>query len=250
MSKQQKQIAIVAAGALVLLLVYRWYQGQSASSTTTTGTAAPDTSGSDFASLAGQEQSDVAGLQDQNSQLLGQEQSDVANLQGAISGLTAQEQSDVSGLTGQVGSLSSAIEGTPDMSAEVAALAAGVQQLNRAQTATVQTHRGGAFYNYYVKVTGHAPPARVQMSSLVYQAWKQGIKATALQAHPAHPSAPRNTHVAHPNPHHTPQPTHHPAPANPKPRAPVRNPAKPPARATRPAAPKPKTKPKTSGRRR
>jgi cell division septation protein DedD len=117
--------------------------------------------------------------------------------------------------------------------------------------ASVSTHQGGAFYNYYVKVTGHAPPASVQTSNFIYQAWKSGVKATALQGGSApHPSS-KNTQIAHPNSNHAPRTqVAHPntpkaAPA--KPKAPAKPAAKAPPKPAPKPAPPPKTKPKASG---
>jgi len=270
-SKQQKQIAMIAGGLILAYLLYRWYSNNQASSSTT-GAVAPDTSSGDYASLAGQEQSDVAALQGQNSQLLSQEQSDVTGLQSGLAGLTSQEASDVSGINTALGGVTTQLAGFTDQFQQIAAneaaltgaqsdiggqitsLAAGVQQLNRAQTATAQTHKGGPFYNYYVKVTGKKPPARVLTSNFVYQAWKGGVKASALQAKPTHPSS-KNTHVAHPNPTHAQKPAVKPQPPKPPPK-PAAKPAAPKPPAPKPAAkvapkppPKP-SKPKASGVRR
>ena len=250
---QRKRIAIVAGVAVALYLLYRYYQSRTASTaaTSTTGVAAPDTAASDYASLAGQEQSDVAALQGQNSDLLGQEQSDVAGLQGAIGDQSAQEQSDISGLTGAIAGFSDAVQGVvtnqTTLSHDVTALALGIAKLDRNVTATVPTHQGGTFYAYYKRVTGHAPPARVQVNNAIYRSWKAGIKASALQKNPPHKSAPKQTHVQHPNPNHKPQ-THvqHPNPPRPPHTAPK---PPPPRRPPAPKPPPPKTKTKVSGRR-
>jgi hypothetical protein len=252
---RQKQIAMIAGAAVLLYLVYRWYSSQSTAATST-GAVAPNTSSGDYASLAGQEQSDVAGLQGQNSQLLSQEQGDVAGLTSSIAGLGAQESSDVSGLTSSIGGFSDQFDqlatSQATLGGEVASLATGVQQLNRAQTAqAIQTHKGGPFYTYYVKVTGKPPPRSVQASNFVYSAWKSGVKASALQtASKPHPSS-KNTQVAHPNPAHTQQPHAKPTPPKPPPK-PAEKP-KPPPPAPKPPPPKPppkSTKPKASGVRR
>lgn len=250
--EQQKRIAIIAGIAVALYLVYRYWQSRTASTAaTSTGVAAPDTAASDFASLAGQEQSDVAALQGQNSDLLAQEQSDVAGLQGLIGDQAAQEQSDVSNVTGQLAGFSAAINGLisnqTTLSHEVSTIALGVTKLDRNVIATVPTHQGGKFYAYYKKVTGHAPPARVQVNNAIYRSWKAGIKASALQKNPPHKSAPKQTHVQHPNPNHKPQTqvTH------PNPPRPPRTPPKPPPRKQppKPRKPPPKTKAKASGTR-
>jgi len=101
MSKKQKQIALIAGSLVLLYLAYRHFAG---ASTSTAGVAAPDTSGSDFAALAGQEQGDVAQLQQDLAQLDSQEQADI----GAATG---QEQSDIAGIEGQIGEILSAIAG-------------------------------------------------------------------------------------------------------------------------------------------
>ena len=140
---------MIGGGALVLLLIYRWYhnQNQTAGSTTATGV---DPSSSDYASIAGQEQSDVANLQQQNAQLLNQEQSDVASLDATIQQNQASEQGDVSqltaGLQAVTGALSSAVQQAQNVAQQVvandaaqqaalgqqvAALSAGVAKLNR-----------------------------------------------------------------------------------------------------------------------
>jgi hypothetical protein len=215
LSKGQK-IALAVGAVVLIYLIYRWQSSSTAGTNSeadpNTGTTAGDAvgstdDGSDYASLAGQEQSDVAALQGQNTQTLGQEQSDVGTLGSDIAGLGTQEQSDVGTLGSQITGLAATIPAAPDLSdidTQIAALSMGVTQLNRAQAATVTTHAGGPFYNYYKQVTGKAPPARVQASNFVYQAWKGGVKAAALKpAKPAaHPSAPKQTAVAHPNPTH------------------------------------------------
>jgi hypothetical protein len=248
--KQKKYMLIGGAGLILLYLLWRYYQGNQASNTaSTTGTAAPTTA-SDYASLAGQEQADVAGLQSGIAGLQSQEQSDVGGLQTGIAGLTGQETSDVSGLTSTVAGLTGQLQNMADLQSsmqdQIAGIAIGTQPVS---PAAISTHKGGPFYNYYVKVTGRPPPASVQTSNFLYQAWKTGVKATALQAKPSpHPSS-RNTHIAHPNGNHQQKAgTQHPnasssrtAPA-PKPKPP---PAKPPA--PKPKPPKPKTKAKASG---
>ena len=252
---KQKQVALILGAAVLLYLVYRWYSSNQTASAST-GAAAPDTSSGDYASLAGQEQSDMAAMQGQNSQLYSQEQGDVAGLTSSIAGLGAQEQSDVSGLTGAISGYSDQFDqltsGQAAIGGQIAALASGQQQLNRAQTASIQTHKNGPFYNYYVKVTGHKPPATVRTSNFVYEAWKSGVKATALQAKSKpHPSAPKNHQIAHPNPSHKQQT--HTKPAKPKP---APKPAQKPSM-SRPAPAKPAPKPppksvkaKPSGKRR
>ena len=260
LTPQQRQIAIVVGGVILLYLAYRYYQGQQGgASGQTSGAVAPDTAGADFASLAGQEQSDVAALQGQNSQMFAQEQSDVAGLQGDISGLGAQEQGDVSGLTGAIAGFSDQFDqligGQNALQKEVSATALGLAKVSRATTVPIiQTHKGGSFYDYYVKVTGHKPPARVRANAFIYQAWKSGVKAGALaRPHPStpHPSAPHNHHVAHPNGNHAAQSHHKPATQHapaPKPRAQPRPPT-PRPKPKAPVKPKPRTVPKPSGRR-
>jgi hypothetical protein len=213
LDKNQQKIAIVAGGAIILYLIWRWYQGQQQNATAATGQSVPatDTAASDYASLAGQEQGDVATLQTQLSGLTGQEQSDVAALQG-----------DISGLTGNIDTLGQFIQGlgtlTQTQSSEIAGIATGQQTINRRLTATVQPKRGGGFYQYYVKVTGHAPPATVSTSNFIYEAWKAGVKAARLAPSSSsatgrgghHHAGAHNNHVSHPNSTHNQQSnTHH-----------------------------------------
>lgn len=44
----------------------------------------------------------------------------------------------------------------------------------------ITTHKGGPFYKWYVKVTGHAPPATVSTSNPLYALWKAGAKANQV----------------------------------------------------------------------
>jgi hypothetical protein len=207
--KQKKQYMIIAAGVIAVYLAYRWYAGRQTTANTGTATPATDTAASDYASLAGQEQGDVAALQSQNTGLLSQEQSDVSGLQGTLSSLTA----TVDGLTGQVANIA-----VPDLSGiqnQITALASGQAKANRAAHATVTTHKNGAFYDYYKRITGKAPPAHVATSNFVYQAWKNGVKASALAPPAKHPSS-KNTQIAHPNGNHAAQTGNHKQAAKPK----------------------------------
>jgi len=201
MSKQQKQIALIAGGLVLMYVLYRWYASRQTASTSTAA-AAPDTSSSDYAALAGQEQADVAALQGQNSQLLSQEQSDVSGLEGTISGLTA----TVGGWTDQINAI---ITGQQTLGQDVAALAAGQKKMDRSMT--VHTKKGTAFYKYYVRVTGKAPPATVSTSNFIYEGFKSGVSAAGLKSI-VHPSS-KNTHVAHPNGNHQQQAHIKPTPA-------------------------------------
>jgi hypothetical protein len=255
MNKQrQKQIAIIAGALVLAYLAYRYYTSRQSTSAST-GAVAPDaTTASDYAALAGQEQSDMAAVQGQAATLSAQEQSDVAGLQGSIAGLTStvgglsDQSSAIGTLTGQLGTLTGDIAGITasesTLGTEVVALAAGQQAYNRAQAAqTIQTHKGGPFYNYYVRLTGHPPPASVNVNNAVYQMWKQGVKISGVNASSKpHPSAPKQTQVAHPNGNHSQQ-----SAVKPKTTQPTRPAATAPPKVT-PA--KPKTKPKPSGVRR
>jgi hypothetical protein len=138
MKKNQKQIVIVVGGLVALYLLYRYYQANNANAAA--GAAAPNTSASDYAGLAGQEQSDVAGLQSQNAQLGTQEQSDVQALntalgteasqeQSDIAGVTSQEQSDVGGLAGVLQGLETQVASIPDYTKALNADAARIKKL-------------------------------------------------------------------------------------------------------------------------
>lgn len=216
MNTKQKQIAMIAGGALVLILLYRWYQGRQTTAATGTATPATDTAASDYASLAGQEQGDVATLQNQNAGVLAQETGDVAGLGAGLAALSAIVQNLA----------------PPDLTPienQINALATGQAQMNRHLNQSVATHPGGGFYKYYKMVTGHAPPAHVLTSNFIYQAWKGGVKATALKPAAKHPTTKPHHQVAHPNPTHKAQTGSH--------------------KATTHNKAKPKTTAKTSGKR-
>lgn len=254
MTKQQKMIAAGVGGLVLLYLLYRWYSNNQSGSTST-GSVAPDTSSGDFASLAGQEQADMAAVQGQNSQLAAQEQSDVAGLTSSIGGLTGQESSDISGLTSAIAGWGDQINqilsgeqqlagAQSTMGGQISSLATGVTAINRAQNESIQTHRGGPFYNYYVKVTGKKPPADVLTSNFLYQAWKSGVKATALQGSQTHPSS-KNNQIAHPNSNHAQKQAVKPAAPKAAPKPAAKPAPKPPAPKPKPKPPAPKPAPKS-----
>jgi hypothetical protein len=246
LTDKQKRYAVIGAGGLVLLyLLYRWYASRQASSTATTaaGTTAPDTSASDYASLAGQEQGDMASLQSQLAALAAQIPTG-GGTSAADPGTSTVTPAgpDLTGITSTLG----------DIQGQIAALSMGAQPASpSAVAAAITTHKGGPFYNYYVTVTGRPPPASVNTSNWIYQAWRQGIKPARIAYKPApHPSS-KNTNIGHPNNNHQAQtqvahPNTPPRPAAPPPKPPPPVAAKP---APKPKPPPPKSKPKASGKR-
>jgi len=256
---QQKRYALYGGAGLILLyLLYRWYSGNQSSNQAASGAGitAPDTSSSDYAALAGQEQGDVAALQGALNTLTGQESSDVSGLTSGMGALGNQESADISGLTSTIGTLTDRLQNLTDLNAglqsQIAGLAMGQTPVSPSNVASsISTRKGGAFYRYYVTVTGKAPPASVQTSNFIYQAWKGGVKASAIAPAKAHPSAPRQTNVAHPNGNHKPQnhvahPNTAAAKTAPAPTTKATAPKKP---APPPKKPPPKTKSKPSGKR-
>jgi hypothetical protein len=246
--KQKRYAVIGAAGLFLLYLLYHYYAGSKASNQASTGAgvAAPDTSGSDYAALAGQEQGDVASLQSQIAGLASQ-----LTGTGAGTGAADPGSSTTNDLVGRGPFPADYTNLLQGLESDVAALGTGSQPVNRTTaSATVTTHRGGAFYNYYTRVTGHAPPATVQASNWIYSAWRQGVGASRIATPQTHPSASHQTHVAHPNgnhqaqtqvahpntqashtapaPHPAPPPPSHPAPTPaPHPAAPAQHPTAP-----------------------
>ena len=210
MNEKQKKYALIAgAGLLALFLIYRYYSASKGNSTSAGGTgtvAAPDTSGSDYATMAGQEQGDVAALQSQEQSDVAGLTSDVGAVQTGLSNLTGQEQTDLGGVTSQVSGLAGQIQSMADLQStlqgQVASIAVGTRTVS---PATVATHKGGPFYNYYVRVTGKAPPRNISTGNFVYEAWKAGVSSAALAPKKPvkHPSS-NNTHIAHPNGNHQP----------------------------------------------
>lgn len=146
MTDKQKRVALIGGAAVVLFLLYRWYAGNSAASSQTAATQVPssDASGSDFASLAGQEQSDFAALQ-------GQEQSDVQTLTSSLSGIGTQEQTDITGVqtqeAGDVQTLAASIAAAAQTAVQGAvtavapSIATVTQQLNQVSSGQVKTNR-------------------------------------------------------------------------------------------------------------
>lgn len=72
-----------------------------------------------------------------------------------------------------------------------------------ATVAKITTHPSGAFYKYYTKVTGHAPPTTLNTTNLIYQMWKSGVKATAAKAIHATTTVTRNATGGTSTPGHT-----------------------------------------------
>jgi len=190
-SADEKKYLIIAGVAVGGYLLYRYYENAAANTASSTaGTTASDAAGSDYAALAGQEQSDVASLQ-------GQEQSDVQTLTQALGAESAQETSDVStiegqisNLTGTVSSLASTVAGfasnvaaapaASSSSSGVAAAASGSSPTSR--VGTITTHPGGAFYVYWQKVFGTPPPTTVAVNNPIYVAWQKGVPTKTAKA--------------------------------------------------------------------
>lgn len=63
---------------------------------------------------------------------------------------------------------------------------------------TIETHKGGPFYKFYVAATGHAPPAVVHTNNPLYQLWKSGAK-TATTVRSGGVSNPGHTVTTHHN---------------------------------------------------
>ena len=245
LTDKQKRYAVIGAGGLVLLyLLYRWYASRQASSTASTasGTPAPDTSASDYAALAGQEQGDVASLQQQLAGLAAQiPTGGGTSTADPGSSTVAPAGPDLTGITGTLS----------DIQGQIAALSMGAKPASPSAVATaISTHKGGAFYNYYVKVTGGPPPASVNASNWIYRAWQQGVKPARIATKPTpHPSS-KNTNIGNPNNSHQPQtevahPNTPARPVAPPPKPAAKAPPKPPPK---PPPPPPKTKPKASGK--
>src|SRR5262249_34587594 len=69
-------------------------------------------------------------------------------------------------------------------------------------TRTISTHRGGAFYNFYSRVTGSPPPKQLQASNPPYQLWRQGSPAAKLKGNVNHNHNPsRNNGSVAPSDH-------------------------------------------------
>jgi len=249
LSKNQK-IALAVGAVVLMYLVYRWQtsSGSSLTGSTATGstsTTTPDQSSADYASLAGQEQSDVAALQQQDAQLQAQEQSDVGDLSSQIAGIGGGG-GVVSGGGGSgtdTGSTAptATTPATPvnfdpsafanaiaqgisqGIQADVPGIASGQTKVSRTQ-ASVAVRPGSAFAKYYQRITGHRPPARVQASNAIYQLFQAGARVPT-----AHPSAPKQTKVAHPNGNHAQKSNVSHALPKARPRPPAHRPA-PPAR--------------------
>jgi hypothetical protein len=142
MDPKRKRVLLIGAGVAALYLLYRWYSNNqanaAAASAGSTAATTDPTAASDYASIAGQEQSDVAALQSQNQQLMTQEQSDVQALQQSQTSGTTQEQTDVTALGNNQTTLGNAITGITTV---VQNLATGVQSTLSGVTAT-QTSQG------------------------------------------------------------------------------------------------------------
>lgn len=233
MNKRQKQIAIIAAAGLTLLLIYRWYQNRTSTAATgaTAGTAAPDTSASDYAALAGQQQSDAAALQGQNTQLASQEQSDVAALNAALLGQGAQEQSDAANLQGLISGLGAQLAALPVAGPVVAAVTPGHPHAKPPAHHT-PAHASGHKQVDRHKVprkNAHAPkPIRVRTQPRSSHDTPPVPRRVTLEPPSSHPM------IAHPNPAHAQ-------------RANVTTPARP--RLPQPAKPEPRPVTRKSGRR-
>lgn len=192
MDKRQKQILIVGGGAAVVFLAYRAYTN-SGSVASNGQSANPDTSASDYASLAGQEQSDAAGLQSQNQELYtmllqaeGQEQADVANQNQ----FNADASTALSALANTITGFGDALGTLTSQQAATAGLITDVQ--NRLN----QTAMG-------ITPPSKAPAAAGHTLTKGLTQKQAGQHLTAVQRPTTHHPA-----VAHPNATHQPARTH------------------------------------------
>ena len=200
---KQKRVALIAGGALVLFLLYRYVsQSRQAAQSPTAGVPATDASSSDYASLAGQEQSDAAALQGQNSQL----SSEIDTINQWIASQKTPAPADgspISTLPGKIdptdprwqeilhliGSGQVSHNGDPGLATQQPAAppppapttGTAVKTITMLP-ATIATHVGGPFYDWYKNVYGRPPPAMVSPNAARYVAWTKGLgKAQAAK---------------------------------------------------------------------
>lgn len=197
-SRNQRYILIGGAGLLILALLYRYYKGQSGGSGGSPTTADPNGEvGAIGSQLAGQEQGDVAGLQNSIGNLQSQEQGDI----GAIA---AQEAQDVGGLQATLNALAGDL-GT--VSSQVAAIATGQTPAPRNTDVTVR--RGSGFDRYYLAITGRHAPARIAATNFLLQAWRSHLPAANVKALMRHPAAHSPSHAANRHSTHETKPRQH-----------------------------------------
>ena len=193
MSKQQRTILIVAAGAVAVYVLYRWYSSRSGGGGQA-GAPAGGTAGADYAQLAGQEQADTAALANQEASDISNLGSEIAGINSGLAAAQGQEAADVAALTGEIAQAvtgpagpagPAGAQGAPGTNA-VAATHTGEHKAT-----TITTHTGGPFYNYYVKVTGHPPPLHLTLMpgdmvfntvNWVYENWKAGTPIRKMRS--------------------------------------------------------------------
>lgn len=218
LSRTQRYILIGGAGLIVLILLYRFYKGSSGEAAPAEDGIVPDNAiGALGAQLAGQQQADMAAMSNQhnadiealtglvNEGLAGVIATESANTQ-TLTGAIADLSTNVGDLTGYYEGLSGAvreIDMDNDMLGErIADLATGVEAVERSQQGRFITPRaGGPFARYYRRITGKTPPARIRADNFIYQAWRQGIKASALRPARGTSNAAvrKNTHETRPH---------------------------------------------------
>lgn len=59
---------------------------------------------------------------------------------------------------------------------------------------TITTHPGGAFYKWYVQMTGHKPPNKVKVTDALYKLWQSGFKPKTSSSN----KNPGHTQTTHP----------------------------------------------------
>jgi colicin import membrane protein len=221
LNPKQKKIAAIAAAAIVLILAYRYAKGSSGTANTSAaadGTAVPasDPGNADYASLAGQEQSDMAAVQGQATQNAAQEQSDTAALQSGIDTNAAQETSDVTTLGGLIAGLTTGQESLADAisalpSTTVAAVATGTIPGNRATPKPkpkpkkrVTAAKGKATTSRGTgAVRALLPKTKKQTAAAKHAAAAKKAAAAHKKAAAAHkPTVTAHAAIAHPNPGH------------------------------------------------
>lgn len=147
----RKQVLIIGAGSLVLLLLYRWYASRSTGQPAAAGDPAMSGTNPGYSDLAGQLQSAGAALQNQETTdvqgLAATEAADIADLNAQLGALTGA----YSGLGSQLGTLQSHVDdlGAPvDVSGitqQVNDLASGVTRANRTATRAAEAAKAAAW---------------------------------------------------------------------------------------------------------
>jgi hypothetical protein len=177
---------VIATGIALAAVLYKKHEAaSSSSSSSTTNPNAVDPSNPLGLTYAEEQQDIAEGIDPNTGVSYASEQA--ANSQSAGTGDTGTSDTGTTAdttpgatLAGEIGDVGTALQALEGLQAEPALQTVVTKAAPGAKTIT--THKGGPFYEWYVKATGKAPPKTLSSKNYLYQAWQQHVLPGQIKA--------------------------------------------------------------------